>query len=107
MRDCVNCPYTDFKYFYDYYGKADYADHYVTSAFAGVGTTFTNGNADFSASGMDGMVQYIKKGTAYMNVFMYVIREYEDALGVCDSSCVDCNSGSVHTWDEGVVSCGG
>ena len=97
MNDGANCPYADFQYFYDYYGKADYANHYVTSAFNNVMTTFGNGNADFTASTMDGMVQYIKKGTAYMNVFMYVIHQYEDALGVCDSSCVDCNSGSVHT----------
>jgi hypothetical protein len=26
----------------------------------------------------------IKKGTAYMNIWMYVIREMEDALDVCD-----------------------
>jgi hypothetical protein len=26
----------------------------------------------------------IKKGTAYLNVWMYVIREMEDALDVCD-----------------------
>lgn len=107
MNDCEHCPYTDFQYFYDYYGKTDYADHYVTSAFNNAVTTFTNGNADFTSSTYDGMEQYIKKGTAYMNVFMYVIREYEDALDDCVVGAIERNSGSVHAWDEGVVSRGG
>ena len=107
MRTCENCPYKDFKYFYDYYGMDDYAHHWVESAFDKTATQFTNGNADFSASSFDGMAEYVKKGTAYMNIFMYVIREYEDALDDCNKGCIDCNDSSVHAWDEGVVSDGG
>merc|ERR1712187_1039784 len=58
----------------------------------------------------------IKKGTAYMNAYMYAIREYEDAIDDCKVGCPngktdtvagkDCNSlsvASVHAWDEGVA----
>jgi hypothetical protein len=37
-----------------------------------------------------------------MNVFMYVIREFEDALDDCESTCILCNDDAVHAWDEGV-----
>merc|ERR1712070_1144416 len=69
---CKGCPYEDFLYFHDYYGTDTYAD------------------------------EWIKKGTAYMNVFMYVIREFEDALDDCEKSCILCNDDAVHAWDEGV-----
>merc|ERR1712032_1763843 len=58
----------------------------------------------------------IKKATAYMNAYMYAIREFEDAIDDCHAGCpngivgsqdgVDCNSLStkaVHAWDEGVA----
>ena len=106
MRTCAACPYTDFQYYYEYYGKSDYAHHWVESAFDKTRTQFKNGNADFSGSSFDGMAEFVKKGTAYMNVFMYVIREYEDALDDCESKCIDCNDSSVHAWGEGVVSIG-
>ena len=37
-----------------------------------------------------------------MNTFMYVMREFEDALDDCESRCMDCNDAPVHAWDEGV-----
>jgi hypothetical protein len=37
-----------------------------------------------------------------MNVFMYVIREFEDALDDCQRGCMNCNDDPVHAWDEGV-----
>lgn len=92
----------DFEYFQAYYGKADYADHWVTSAFNGNTTEFDRGNADFSRYGNIGKVQAIKKGTAYLNVFMYVIREFEDALDDCVTNGEN-NNPAVHAWDEGVA----
>ena len=83
-------------------GVSDYADQWVKAAFSGGRTSFTNGNADFTQYGMEGREQIIKKGTAYMNVFMYVIREFEDALDDCKRGCIDCNDDPVHAWDEGV-----
>jgi hypothetical protein len=100
--NCKGCPYPDFEYFYNYYGTDDYADQWVNAAFDGTSTQFRNGNADFSRYSLDGKEQVIKKGTAYLSVFMYVIREFEDALDDCESRCINCNDGSVHAWDEGV-----
>jgi len=99
------CPFADAKMFVDYYGKPDYADHWVSSALDGKETTFTLGDADFTKFGFDGRSESIKKGTAYMNVFMYVIREFEDAVVDCKTECelADCNDAPVHAWDEGVA----
>merc|ERR1719359_523847 len=52
---------------------------------------------------MDIRVQSIKKGTAYLNTWMYVIREFEDAIDDCSDSCIACNDDPVHAWDEGVA----
>jgi len=93
---------SDFQYFYDYYGKDDYAHRYVEAAFEGKATQFKNGNADFSRFDMEGKREIIKKSTVYLNIFMYVIHELEDALDDCDSNCINCNSDPVSAWDEGV-----
>jgi hypothetical protein len=50
--------------------------------------------------------EVIKKGTAYMNVWMYVIREMEDAIDDCEEGCfgtAGCNDDPVHAWDEAVA----
>ena len=101
---CKGCPYDDFQYFYNYYGKDDYAHQMVEAAFDGRNTNFTNGNNNFSLYTNEGKEQIIKKGTAYMNVFMYVICEWEDALDDCVTGSLEENEGAVHAWDEGVVS---
>ena len=101
---CAGCPYTDFQYFYDYYGMDDYAHQMVEHAFEKKVTNFTYGNNDFSLYTDKGNEQIIKKGTAYMNVFMYVIREWEDALDDCKLGDANANEDSVNAWDEGVVS---
>jgi hypothetical protein len=48
-------------------------------------------------------VEVAKKTSAYMNVWMYVIREMEDAVNDCQSGCINCNDDPVHAWDEGVA----
>ena len=97
--------YDDFMKFKAYYGVDDYADHWVTKALDGAKTEFTGpaSNTDFSVADDAMRVQVIKKGTAYMNVWMYVIREFEDAIDDCDNSCIACNDDPVHAWDEGVA----
>lgn len=102
-EDCPGCPYTDFTYFYDYYGAYDYANQWVLAALDGTTTNFRNGNADFNDFGLVGREEAVKKGTAYMNVFMYVLREFEDALDDCKENCIACNDDPVHAWDEGVA----
>jgi len=94
--------YTDFKYFKEYYGVGDYGHQWVTAALAGGKTEFSNGNADFGPYTAVGKTEAIKKGTVYLNIFMYVIREYEDAVDDCEKGCNTCNDDPVHAWDEGV-----
>jgi hypothetical protein len=44
----------------------------------------------------------IEKGTAYMNVWMDVIRAMEEAIDDCSAKCdtTACNYDQVHAWDE-------
>ena len=77
LSGCPGCPYTDFKYFYDYYGTADYAHQWTEAAFAGESTKFSNGNADFSRYGMDGRVEAIKKVRISSVSKMYRIKTYD------------------------------
>merc|ERR1740133_609722 len=108
---CPGCPYRHYKMFYDYYGDFDYADKWVSAALGGTDMTFSSGkfgpNA-FSTMHNDARVEAAKKGSAYMHVWMYAVREFEDAIDDCTSCTSDCNahstnSGSVHAWDEGVA----
>ena len=89
MYDCSgqNCPHSTYSKFYNYYEQFDYADRWVTAAFEGRQTDFANGNADFAEYGYEGRAEAVKKGTAFMNVWMYVIREMEDAISDCVSEC--------------------
>jgi hypothetical protein len=85
-----------FEKFKKYYGRSDYGDAYVTDALAGSGN-FTNADPVARA-------ECAKKASAYMNVWMYVIREFEDGEADCKGGCsVACNDDPVHAWDEGVA----
>ena len=75
---------------------------WIEAAFDGESTNFRNGNADFGKYGFVGRQQVIQKGSSYMNIFMYVIREFEDALDDCQNGIISDNYNSVHVWDEGV-----
>jgi hypothetical protein len=107
MYTCsIGCPYKTYSMFYDYYGDFDYADKWVLAAINKDKTKFSSGNgdADFKNYKTDEIrTQAIKKGIAYMNVWMYVIREFEDAIDDCTEGCISCNDGPVHAWDEGVA----
>merc|ERR1719399_1275158 len=78
-----------------YYTHGDYADKYVTAALDGTGI--------FQEQPEAARIQGAQKGSAYMNVWMYVIREMEDALADCKSGCLKCNDDPVHAWDEAVA----
>lgn len=45
------------------------------------------------------MAESIKIGAVTMNIFMYVLREFEDALGDCPVG----NTDAISNWDEGVA----
>jgi len=108
---CPGCPYKTYSQFYAYYGDFDYADKWVSAALAGTNAIFGSGRggADFATVSDDATrSEAAVKGSAYMNVWMYAIREFEDAIDDC-ISCTDgqCNEhssdASVHAWDEGVA----
>jgi len=105
MYECTNCPYDLYNSFYTYYGEHDYANQIVLAAFAGTPTNFKNFNNDFGLLEYDGREQIIKKATAYMVIWMYVIREIEDAIDDCQEACTidNCNDDPVHAWDEAVA----
>merc|ERR1719421_1856997 len=84
-----------FEHYKAYYGAGDYGHKYVTSALDGTG--------GFAGKEDIARIEGVKKGTVYMNVWMYVIREFEDAIDDCKAGCIDCNDDPVHAWDEGVA----
>lgn len=99
MLDCAKCPYPDAKYAADYYGTPKYSDQWIQAAFGSRSTDFERGNADFSDYGHVGRSEAIKIGAVSMNMLVYAIREFEDAV-------VDCESNSdlaLGNWDEGVA----
>merc|ERR1740133_29705 len=108
---CPGCPYKHYKMFYDYYSDFDYADKWVSAALGGTDMTFTSGKFgpnNFATMHTDARVEAAKKGSAYMHVWMYAIREFEDAIDDCVNCVADCNTflsntGPVHAWDEGVA----
>jgi uncharacterized protein (DUF305 family)/plastocyanin len=78
-----------------YYGVGDYAHQRVMAALDKTGIC--------SACDDDAQIQMAKKTSAYMNVWMYVVREFEDAIADCQAGCINCNDDPVHAWDEGVA----
>jgi len=105
MWKCDRCPYKEYQKFYDWYGNFDYADRWVTAALDGTKADFAGkpGQVDFAQWGLTGRGECAKKGTAYMNNYMYVIREFEDAIDDCLKQAATDNYDSVIAWDEGVA----
>lgn len=105
MAKCEACPYVDYDKYLTYYGQFDYGNHYVSAAFEQRQTNFTNGNVDFSTYSVPALSRTIEIATQNMNVWMYVIREFEDALDDCNGGCAsdECNSDKVNAWDEGIA----
>merc|ERR1719424_953310 len=111
---CPGCPYKHYKQFYDYYGSFTYADDWATAALDGTALTYAapapgSMTFDFGTAHDNARKEAIKKGTAYMHVWMYAIREFEDAIDDCQTCTANCNEfstndgGPVHAWDEGVA----
>ena len=108
---CPGCPYKTYSKFYNYYKSFTYADDWALAALDGTTVTYgapASTTVDFATLGDAARIEAVKKGTAYMNVWMYVLREFEDAIDDCNYCTSDCNvhstnSGSMHAWDEGVA----
>ena len=94
MGKCENCPYVDYQYFMDYYGEFDYGHQFVTAALERQLTPFSKGNMDFSRFSEQAAAEAAKVGSLFMNVWMYVVREFEDALDDCSKGCASdqCNA---------------
>lgn len=58
-------------------------------------------NTHYNFSTLTSKSEAMSKASAYMNIWMYVIREMEDALDDCEFQ-EDIDSG-VHSWDEAVA----
>jgi len=78
-----------------YFGAGDYAHQRVMAGLEKTGIC--------SACDEKAQIEIAKKTSAYMNVWMYVIREFEDAVDDCKAGCINCNDDPVHAWDEGVA----
>eukprot|EP00931_Biecheleriopsis_adriatica_P062224 TRINITY_DN37473_c0_g1_i1.p1 TRINITY_DN37473_c0_g1~~TRINITY_DN37473_c0_g1_i1.p1 ORF type:complete len:519 (-),score=69.96 TRINITY_DN37473_c0_g1_i1:139-1695(-) len=74
-----------------YYNDGDYAHKRVMAALTKTGIC--------SACDAIAQVEIAKKTSVYMNVWMSVIREMEDAIIDCQNGCLDCNDDPVHAWD--------
>lgn len=105
MGKCQACPYVDYQKFLDYYDAFDYGDQWVTAAFEGKGTNFKLGNVDFETFSETARNEAAIVASAFLNVWMYVVREFEDALDDCAKGCAtdQCNANKVNAWDEGVA----
>lgn len=85
-----------FNKFKSYYsGDGAYANSYVQAAFDGTGV--------WAGKDETARTEGIKKGIAFMNNWMYVIREFEDAIWDCKIGNKLNNMDAVHAWDEGVA----
>jgi len=93
-----------FEMYKDYYGAPDYADKFIKAALKGQDET-KRVNIPFTFAGKEDIfrIECAKKGSAYWSVWMYVIREMEDAINDCKSGCELCNDAPVHAWDEAVA----
>merc|ERR1712028_313354 len=82
-----------------YWGVDDYANQFVLAALGGVDVT------NYAVAGKSPAYrnEVAKKGSVYWNVWMYVVREMEDAIDDCSQGCVNCNDDPVHAWDEAVA----
>lgn len=106
MANCgPSCPHADYSKYYNYFGVHDYGHQYITAALEQRQTAFVHGNVDFSTYSMPALEKTIQIATVNLNVWMYIIYEFEDALNDCAKGCAsdECKSDQVNAWDEGVA----
>jgi len=76
-----------------YWGSATYADDIVMAA--------VKGDGDYADKMDIFRAEVANKCAQYMNTWMYVIHEMEDALLDCEGGDQTANDRGVHAWDEG------
>ena len=75
---CKGCPYGDFRYVHNLYGKDNYAHHWIEASFAGEKTQFTYGNADFPHYTLEG-----KGGDQEGDSIFEYLHVYYSGVGGC------------------------
>jgi len=100
MWKCEHCPFPEYEKFYNYYGEFNYADRILTHAFRGEQTYLKNGNMDFGFYTEYALSELLHKGMSFLNVWMYTVRQMEQAIAECEESRYD---DGVHYWDEAVA----
>ncbi|CAB9510543.1 expressed unknown protein [Seminavis robusta] len=108
MYNCDNCPYGTYEKFFNYYSSFDYGNEMIMAAFTGGSTNFANGNlnfGNFESTTSDGVVEFVHKGSVFLNVFMQVIKSMEDACYDCDAGCpvTGCGDDNTNPWDKAVA----
>jgi hypothetical protein len=84
-----------FEKYKKYYTYPDYADRYVKAALKGTGA--------FQGKDEKARIQGVKKGSAYMNVWMYTIHQMEQAIKDCTSEVHKGKQDPVYAWDKVVA----
>jgi Low iron-inducible periplasmic protein len=91
-----------------YYAANDYADQFIQAALDARRTSFLHGNADFSSYRPRSRIEVLRVATKTMNLWMYVIRQLESALSLCEQPCggneldsnTRCDDLPVRAWDQ-------
>jgi len=94
--------FDEYRTFVNYYGDYDYADKWIMAADAAKNTNFKSGrgNSDFSIMTMrPGEGEAMKKGAAYLTLWMEVMHELNEAVAKCYAGAED----AVHSVDEAVA----
>ena len=76
-----------------YGGDAEYANNFIEPIILGTG--------DFGAASAIARQEMATKGTQYVTMYMYVLRELYDAVDDCKAQDQADNTDDVHAWDEG------
>lgn len=109
----------EYSLFLNYYGDTDYGDKWVSAAASKRKTDFKSerGNADFgSFKERLGQAEAMKKGTAYLNIWMQVVRDIRAAVAFCPQNTQEAEAAvdraatlytgsltAIGTQDEGVL----
>jgi len=92
---------TMFEMYHEFYGAPDYANKFITSALKAYDEDKrVKLPMNFAIKPDIYRIEAAQKGTAYWSLWMYVIREMEDAIKDCKQGCPTCNDAPVHAWDE-------
>jgi len=75
-----------------YYDQGDYAHEFITTALDGTG--------EFDGKSNEFRAEFAAKASEFWSIWMYIIRELEDAVDDCNAEDLERNDAPVHAWDE-------